>query len=81
MKKYTDFVEATIESGRGGGIIRVETNYSSGIREDKLSPDRLNWATGQGFTGSLTERQTMFAMFVSLVSFLEESDKYYTLMT
>ena len=32
ITKYTDFVEATIESGGGGGgqkIIRVETNYSS----------------------------------------------------
>ena len=72
ITKYTDFVKATIESGRGGGqkIVRVEMNYSSGIREDKLSPDRQNWATGRGFTGSLTERQMMFAMFVSLVSFL-----------
>ena len=47
ITKYTDFVEATIESGRGVGgggqkIIRVEMNNSSGIRENKLSPDRLN---------------------------------------
>ena len=45
ITKYTDFVEATIESGRGGGgakIMWVETNYSPGIREDKLSLDRLN---------------------------------------
>ena len=71
ITKYTDFVEATIESGRGGRkIVRVEMNYTSGIREDKLSPDRLNWATGQGFTESVTERQMMFAMFVPLVSFL-----------
>ena len=42
ITKYTDFVEATIESGGGGRkIIRVETNYSSGITEGKLSPDRL----------------------------------------
>ena len=44
ITKYTDFVEATIESVGGGGqkIIRVEMNYLSSIREDKLSPDRLN---------------------------------------
>ena len=45
ITKYTDFVEATIESGRGGGgakIMWVETNYFPGIREDKLSLDRLN---------------------------------------
>ena len=42
ITKYTDFVEAKIESGRGGGIMQVETNYSPGIREDKLSPDRMN---------------------------------------
>ena len=47
ITKYTDFVEAIIESGRGGGgIMQVETNYSPGIREDKLSPDRMNWAPG-----------------------------------
>ena len=45
ITKYTDLVEATIESGGGGGgggqkIIRVETNYSPGIGEG-----RLNWAT------------------------------------
>ena len=70
ITKYTDFVEETIEGGPGGGGAKNYSNYSSGIREDKLSPDRLNWATGQGFTGSVTERQMMFAMFVSLVSFL-----------
>ena len=42
ITKYTDFAEAKIESGRGGGIMQVETNYSPGIREDKLSPDRMN---------------------------------------
>ena len=42
ITKYTDFVEAKIESGGGGGIMQVETNYSPGIREDKLSPDRMN---------------------------------------
>ena len=68
-------MEATIESGGGGGvvgqkIICVEMDYPSGIRKDKLSPDRLNRATGQGFTGSAREGQRMFAMFVSLVSFL-----------
>ena len=41
ITKYTDFVEAKIESGRGG-IMQIETNYSPGIREDKLSPDRMN---------------------------------------
>ena len=41
ITKYTDFEEAKIESGRGG-IMQVETNYSPGIREDKLSPDRMN---------------------------------------
>ena len=47
IAKYTKFVEATIESGRGGAkIMRVETNYSPGIRENKLSLDRLSWATG-----------------------------------
>ena len=44
ISKYTDFVEATIESGEGGEggqkIIRAETNYSPGIGEG-----RLNWAT------------------------------------
>ena len=42
ITKYTDFVEAVIESGRGGGIMQVETNSSPGIRKDKLSPDRMN---------------------------------------
>ena len=43
ITKYTDFVEAKIESGRGGGgVMKVETNYSPGIREDKLSPERMN---------------------------------------
>ena len=45
ITKYTDFVEAIIESGgwgRGGKIMQVETNYSPGIREDKLPPDRMN---------------------------------------
>ena len=45
ITKYTDFVEAIIESGgggEGGKIMQVETNYSPGIREDKLPPDRMN---------------------------------------
>ena len=44
ITKYTDFVEAIIESGGGGGakIMPVETNSSPGIRKDKLSPDRMN---------------------------------------
>ena len=43
VTKYTDFVEAIIESGgEGGKIMQVETNYSPGIREDKLPPDRMN---------------------------------------
>ena len=49
MTKYTDFVEATTESGREANnysVIRIEANYSSDIREDKLSPDRLNSANG-----------------------------------
>ena len=49
--------------------MQVETNYSLGIREDKLSLDRMNRVPGQGFTGSVTEGQMMFAMFVSLYSF------------
>ena len=43
ITKYTDFVEAIIESGRGGAkIMQVETNSSPGIRKDRLSPDRMN---------------------------------------
>ena len=45
ITKYTDFVEAIIESGgggEGGKIMQVETNYSPDIREDKLPPDRMN---------------------------------------
>ena len=43
ITKYTDFVEAIIESGgEGGKIMQVETNYSPGIRGDKLPPDRMN---------------------------------------
>ena len=48
ITKYTDFVEAIIESGgeggggEGGKIMQVETNCSPGIREDKLPPDRMN---------------------------------------
>ena len=45
-----------IESDRRGKkISRLETNYSPGIGEVKLSLGRLNQITGKGFTGSVIE--------------------------
>ena len=74
ITKYTDFLEATIESGRRGGegegrrIIRVEKNCWPGTREDKLSLDRLNWGHWIGFHFGLLRRdkwclQCLFHIF------------------